>query len=726
MLLKKVSQALAAAGLLGAGLAGCGGGADAPSTSATEKAASVMVSTTGPLGATSTASLASAGVSDAPIMFNGTTATGGVITTTAPPLTLSQPIRVVDGPLRNALVCLDANGNGACDSGEVQGRSGADGRLTLQMSSTIVGKYPLLAVVGTDAVDGTTAVATRFVLMAPADQAAVVTPLTTLVQAWAELAGSTTAVAAAAVQSAAGLAVSPLKDYTGATDAASVRAATLARLLVLAQQQAASALKAGVVGQKDFNGVVATQADLDKALRYALVDALPSLGAVAAATAADTTLTAATREAALLAAAKAAIGADLKLDAGKVLTLIGASKLPLDAAAGTKLAGGNLRGFTFSDANNWFFRANLSTAADNTPGADGTVRYYSRFERNAAGKVSDWGFHGDSARAGDLHWNGTAWSACPLGTRSTQKPQTGTRWTYSYCAGMEQGASWHSSVDVSGKTLLEVVTRLRGFPGSADGVPYAQWGPSDLKLLGTTAKFPTGAKLQFSTGFATATAPAYDVQGSAIATAYTAAVAAGGDARNGAKVACGAVTPTNSATYKTTPAKLEDLVAVSRGTPCIYGTSTNADGTSLARNEWWSNSTVSLGKATGAMAQPAGTGNYYTTTALLRVAFGTTGNATTYYKCLERTSDGSTRNCTQIGKGTYAIATLGDARVMSFTDLPLLSQRQGWSRVLVQRGGKIYFGYQNRVGAISSQARLNLTAANAVFGQLKISPLTPQ
>jgi hypothetical protein len=685
MLLKKVSLALAGAGMLGASLVGCGGGSDAPSASTSEKAATLA----------------------------------------AVPTTVAQATRVVDGPLRNALVCLDANDNGACDSGEAQGRSDAAGRLTLQLPSAGAGKFPLLAVVGTDAVDAATgAVRTRFVLKAPADQAALITPLTTLVQAYAELSGGTTAAAVTAVRALAGLGISPLQDYSGATDVASVRAATLARLVVLAQQQAVAALKNNVVGKPDLSGATATQADLDKAVRYTVLDALPALAAVAAA-AADTSVTpAANREAVLQAAAAEALSKDLKLDASKALALIGMSKLPLEAATASRQAGGNLRGFIFTDANNWFYRANLSTAADNTPSIDGTVRYYSLFRRTAGGQLTEWGYHADAARANDMHWNGRAWASCPLGQRSSQKPLSATRWTYNYCDGMETGSMARSLVDISGQTLSSVVTKLRAFPGGVDGVPYALWGPANLALLGTD-RFPQGSKLQYYSSITTATALAYDAQGSAIVTAYTPAVAAGGDARTTSTVACGAVTPTNAAAYKTTPATLEALVSVSRGTPCTYGTSTNSDGTSTVPNQWWSNSTVSLGKVSAAMTQPVGTGNYYTTSALLRVAFGT-GNATTYYKCLERNSDGSTRNCTAIGKGTYAIAVVGDARVMSFTGLPQLSQRQGWSRVLVQRGGVIHLGYQNRAGSLAAQARLNLVAGNAVLGKLGLSPLTPQ
>jgi len=43
---------------------------------------------------------------------------------------------------------------------------------------------------------------------------------------------------------------------------------------------------------------------------------------------------------------------------------------------------------------------------------------------------------------------------------------------------------------------------------------------------------------------------------------------------------------------------------------------------------------------------------------------------------------------------------------MSFTGLPPLSQRMGWSRIFVERGGK-------------------LPAANALLSQLGLSPIVP-
>jgi len=80
------------------------------------------------------------------------------------------------------------------------------------------------------------------------------------------------------------------------------------------------------------------------------------------------------------------------------------------------------------------------------------------------------------------------------------------------------------------------------------------------------------------------------------------------------------------------------------------------------------------------------------------------------------------RNCSLLGTGSYSITTLGDARVMTLSGLPSLMQRAGYSRVFVERGGKVYLGFQNPAGASQNLLRLNLEAANAVLAALPGMP----
>jgi len=57
------------------------------------------------------------------------------------------------------------------------------------------------------------------------------------------------------------------------------------------------------------------------------------------------------------------------------------------------------------------------------------------------------------------------------------------------------------------------------------------------------------------------------------------------------------------------------------------------------------------------------------------VAFAASGNRATFYRCYRRASDGSPRSCSRLGLGTWAIQTLGDGRVMSFSVQPALAQK---------------------------------------------------
>ena len=42
-----------------------------------------------------------------------------------PAPTTNVPVKVIDGAIKNALVCLDKNANNACDADETQGRTDA-------------------------------------------------------------------------------------------------------------------------------------------------------------------------------------------------------------------------------------------------------------------------------------------------------------------------------------------------------------------------------------------------------------------------------------------------------------------------------------------------------------------------------------------------------------------------------------------------------------------------
>src|SRR5437016_11397600 len=69
---------------------------------------------------------------------------GGSSDTTPVATTTNVSTTVVDGAIKNAVVCLDKNGNGKCDSDEVQGKTDAAGAVTLAVPNADVGKYPIV------------------------------------------------------------------------------------------------------------------------------------------------------------------------------------------------------------------------------------------------------------------------------------------------------------------------------------------------------------------------------------------------------------------------------------------------------------------------------------------------------------------------------------------------------------------------------------------------------
>ena len=89
--------------------------------------------------------------------------------------------KIIDGYIGNATVCLDVNSNLRCDAGEPTTVSAADGSYSLSYAGSVDGMQ-ILAVVGPGAVDSVLGTITKaFDLLAPAENASVVTPLTTLV-----------------------------------------------------------------------------------------------------------------------------------------------------------------------------------------------------------------------------------------------------------------------------------------------------------------------------------------------------------------------------------------------------------------------------------------------------------------------------------------------------------------------------------------------------------------
>jgi len=649
------------------------------------------------------------------------------------PTTTPMSATVVDGPIANATVCLDKNGNGKCDSDETQGKTNASGSVTLNVPNADLGKYPLVAVVGTDAVDADHgAVSVPYTMSAPADQAAVISPLTTLVQQTVASTGTSTAAAAKTVQDATGITASLFQDFskTAAPTDGSIDPATVARLLVVTTQAQATAV-ASAVGSTASDGKTITSADVDKAVQTKLLDLLPDVVTAVSSTAVISAATPADKEAALTTAAQALVTTS-GLSAGAMPVVVAVNNQNANPGAVTPVtpeATASLRQLSFTNAANYYVRSFTSSVAQATPDSSNNFKYVERRRRATGGNVAQWGTGSDPARNADLHWNGTAWTSCPINFENTNSVRDAAgNSVYNYCDGLETGKSNRATIDVSGRSMASVYAEMRA-------AGYLNLYIADPTVL-AAATFPSGSKAYYQSSTAVSEAIAYYPGGSDpaginnVVAQYSAAVAAGGAATSqAAGVACNATETSGNGTNTTT---LEQMIALASGTPCVYTQGSVVYGGvtyySDAANEWWGNSTLSIGTIGTA---PTGVGigpGYYSTNTRLRIAFkGPVPNAVTFYACKERLSNGSTRNCTPIGTGTYSIQTLGDARVLTLSNAPVQAAPLTYNRVFVERGGLIYLGYQSKLGTVNS-ARLNLTGANALLTQLGIpteDPSTP-
>ena len=654
-------------------------------------------------------------------------------TTTPLATTTNVTTKVIDGVLRNALVCMDKNRNGKCDlpADEVQDRTDTNGNVTLPVPNADVGKYPIIAMADSQTVDAEHGAVTKpFTLSTPLDQTAVISPLTTLVQSTIAGTGVTTSEAATAVQATTGITASLFADYTNAPapQDGSINPATVARLVVLTTQQQAAAIPSTVVGTSAIDGTAITQAQLDTAIQKKLLELLPDLVAALSDPAVTAATTPAAREAALLAAATTVV-TNSGLTPASVPTVVAINtqtSTPTTAAAPTPAAGFQLQILNFTNATNYFFRTFGASLAQATPDAANTTRFVERRTRANNGNVARWSFGGDPQRNSDLHWSGSAWIGCPINFEnvSSVRDALGNS-TYNYCDGYDTGKTNRATFDIAGKSMADVYAQVRaaGFTNLTIATPT---------LLGS-ATFPTGAALFYQASTPLTNAIAYYPAGanspagtSNVVSQYTPAISAGGTAS--AQPAGTGCNSAESNTNGTSSITLEAMIAAKTGKPCVYGPGSfvySGVTYSSALNEWWTPSTLSIGTVGSAPVNSGTAPGYFTTNTLVRLAFTGTGtDPVTYYACRQRFIDGSTRNCTAIGTGSYAIATLGDARVLTLTGVPAQAAPLTYNRVFVERGGLIYFGYQSKP-AVSNTARLNTAAANALLGQLGLTADDP-
>jgi hypothetical protein len=626
--------------------------------------------------------------------------------------TTSIPVRVIDGAIQNATVCLDKNSNGLCDTGEPSGTTGPDGSVNLVIDTADIGKYPVLAVVGTDAIDADTGlVPVAFTMSTPADSTAVVSPLTTLVQQMVASTGASSTEAAAAIQEITGITVSLFQDYTrvAAPTDGSISAATVARMIVVATQQQTTAL-VGAEGTQAIDDTTITSAQLDTATQQQLLVLLPDLVAAISDPALETA-GAEEKEAALLAAATKLIG-----DSGLTLTTVATAVAVNNAAAAPDIAAPpsaslGLRGLNYTDAANYVLRLNTQTAAQNTPDTSSNIRYVDRRYRSENNVLTSWNIGTEPRYQADIHWDGSAWQNCGLNFESTASVRDANgNATYNYCGGRETGNSSRANLAVAGQSMAEVLNKVIA-AGYRD-FTIGDNTPATVNAKFGSDVFPAGAVLGYQTNTTLTSAVTY---------------APGSDNL----VSLETSTPCGNTYTEALATSFEAMVAKLDGTKACIGSQrifTNAEGVTLdsgARNEGWGSTTVSLSNIGNAPANftEATASSYYTSNIRLRAAFAP-GNVAKYYSCQER-FNGSVRNCDQIGTGSYTIATVGDARTLSFAGLPALASARNSNRVFVQRAGKLYYGYQSRA-SVTQSVRPNTVASIALLDKLGLPRIDPE
>jgi hypothetical protein len=649
---------------------------------------------------------------------------GGGGSSSADTSTLSTT--VIDGAIENATVCLDKNNNGVCDAGEPASKTNAAGKANLTVAKSDVGKYPLLVVVDTDAKDADTGeVTTRYTMKAPADQTAVVSPLTTLVQSEIEGGAASTAAAVESVKNKTGLAISPLSDFTKDPSNADQKSAQiLANAIVVTTQEQTKKI-ADAVGSKSLvDGSTITRSDLDKLVQQKVTELLPQI--VSAST--DSTVQSATDAKArvrVLADKANTILADggIASASGAVASIDVGKQTDKTQTSTTPTASASLSSFYFLNLQSYFAKISSSTSAQNTPDSNNLVRYRwnylqasPSFSSNnlSEAALSVWGTGSAPQRGGDLHWNGSIWRTCPINFENTQSVRDAAgNSNYNFCDSRETGSGSRNVVDISNKSMADFYQSVRdqGYTNITIGTTDK---PASTWLAGGT--FPDGSVASFITTKVSQTAITYYPGTGNYVYLQDTAYAAG-----------------DSAACKTGPnasetATLELLVAVSKGTPCSNAEETIAgiNGTQISsgtKNEGWGVTTLSLGTIGNAQTTSESmASSYYTGNSKLRVAFGAK-NSTKYYECQER-YNGGTMNCTEIGTGTYAIQSLGDKRVMTFANLPQRASALDFVRVFVESDGHVFLGYQSRVATYRT-ARFNLPALNAVSSKLGLSQFDP-
>lgn len=607
--------------------------------------------------------------------------------------TTSLRTTVVDGPLQNAQVCLDLNRNNACDAGEPSMRTDASGNATLTIPTADANRYPLIAIVGTDAIDSDTgAVPTPFTMAAPADQPGLISPLTTLVHTQlSNTPGQSTADAVAAIQAQLGLATSPLANFTQSSSADSAMAATLARLIVVTAQQQHTATAGALAtnGQPLGSGEIATalQQSMLQQLQALVTSVLdnPSL--------ADTSQSIQSKQAAMVTAAQQ-LAAAAGLSSSNLGSVVAAQTATSAPDSGVGSDGAALRWFSFADASNFFIRAFEWTAAQNTPDSSGKRHVTEYREQVVNGSEVPW------VRP-QVYWTGSDWFACPTDYEHEVTTLASGETESLYCGALRSRAK-QTVRDIAGQSIADVVTQIRSSPLQDGGHgSFAAWGPNPSQVQ-ANATWPAGSTLSLRTVSDLGGAEYYQSNNAGRATIPP------------------ANDPDNPNGSVWVPATLTQFISWNAGDFASNKTVADVHG---------NNARVLVSRRD--YTKPDGSAAYK------RYMVGLeTGGAqrARFYECegdMSTLAETPPRNstlkingissCKTILESSYTVATQGDAQVLRFAAEPvqLNTSNSQTYRLFVERGGVTYVGFRDKP-TVSYQQRLNQVAADALLASLGI------
>ncbi|MGH1361158.1 MAG: hypothetical protein ACRBC3_20550 [Burkholderiaceae bacterium] len=388
-----------------------------------------------------------------------------------------------------------------------------------------------------------------------------------------------------------------------------------------------------------------------------------------------------------------------------------------------------LRSLTYTDSGNWQYKVETQTAVDATADSNGNFARVEQVTRSVSGSPQTWRFGNTPEQADDLYWNGSQWRSCPDGYRTTLGPvnSSGSR-QFNHCDMYSTGVESVIRTDVSDLTMQSVLADIRTLPGADELIDFADYGPSNLAVLGST-RFPAGSYKEEVIRTIDTYAPRYSDTTANSLRAYNADIAAGGDARSAPIPACGMLTnSTQPDDISFVATNLEQIIGSARGTPCIFNQFSNSNGTSVNPTEWWTPTSVEYGILADRQLRTGESGSFYESFASMRLAF-TGGTQVTYYECLVTNpppgQTASVRDCLTLGTGNYAIETYGDARVMFFNNTPTRFNGLSADRVLIERGGRVAEGIRERTG-VQDNVGFNDEASTALLQQLLIPVPVPQ